>query len=115
MEVDAETDNVESGRDFVRIKGRLFATMLFVTMDGEVELKKAFVPFEHTVDSCGADSNTLCDLKLEIDSYSFNILSASSVELRANLSFGIRVKKCVSLSLVEKMEQDSNCKMKNIK
>lgn len=106
FETNNEVNNILNNGDFITVKGTTFVNMLYISMDGEMCFAKSSMPFEHSINSSESSSDILYDLKIENESFSYNILTSTEFELRVNLNYKLRIKKNISQEIVEKAEVD---------
>ena len=110
LEIKEDVDSVTITSGVIKIKGNIAVSMLYISTDGEVCMAKSLVPLEYNVNTDVDSSEALCDLKLQIDSFSYNIVSSDEIDLRINLSYKIIIKNHISQEIVQDIECDkTNC------
>lgn len=100
LDMKCDIKNVIASNNYVKIEGDILCSLLYMSLNCEVCSVKTKIPFTHSIECNGADESILCDLKVEICSYSYNIVSSDELELRINLEYKLRIKKYITQEIV---------------
>lgn len=108
LEMNEDVDSVTMTSGTIKIRGNIAVSTLYLSTDGEICMAKSLVPLEYNVNTDVDSSEALCDFKLQIDTYSYNIVSSDEINLRINLSYKIIIKKHISQEIVQSIECDNS-------
>ena len=105
------TDKITKGANGLNLNGHINVDMLYQSSDGELCHGKYELPFEHSIDN--SYDFPVYDVKTQVESSSYNIISGNSVEMRVNVGYKVKVENKVELDLVNNIEitgKKTSCK-----
>lgn len=107
-EIKEDVDSVSVTSGVIKIKGNIAVSVLYISTEGEMCMAKSLVPLEYNVNADVDSDKALCDLKLQVDSFSYNIISSDEINLRINLNYKIIIKKHISQEIVQGIDCDNS-------
>ncbi len=96
------TDKITKGIDRLNLNGHINVDILYQSIDGELCHVKYELPFGHTIDN--SYDYPVYDVKTQVESSSYNIISSDSVEMRINVGYKVKVENKVELDFVKNIE-----------
>lgn len=99
--------NIGDGR--INVEGVIDTYILYLSDSEEnpVFSFKQEVPFRHTIEAQGASPEMACDIKVEVDHFSYNMNAASEMEIRYILGISSKVIKTSTVELITQAEIDT--------
>ena len=114
MNTSEKIDSIKYSNGKISIKGNLLCGFLYASQEDLVCFENKIIPFEHAILCDIIKEKIIFDIKTENVSFSYNIISASEIEVRVNIEYKIKVKCTVQKEIVEDIEVANEDMKKNI-
>ncbi|MBE7029403.1 MAG: DUF3794 domain-containing protein [Clostridia bacterium] len=104
LDIKPEIKKLTNINQIAGIKGDIHVTVLYMSTDNKMYFEKAMLNMEQNIPLNDKTENSVCDLKLLLDSHSYNILSDNVIELRINFNYRITAKKSISQEIIKNID-----------
>ncbi len=93
--------------DKITIEGLTNNNVLYLSNDSEKPIccHNEEVPFRHTIDVKGANSEMPCEISMEVEHCNYSMVSSTEVEVRVVINLNIKVINQVTLPLIVKVNE----------